>query len=225
MPVKDTFRILLADDHVLIRHGIKNLIVKNKELRVVGEVSDGKELLLFLTEKEVDLIILDISMPNLSGMEALTRVKAEYPRIKILMLTMYDKQQIFFNALIAGADGYLLKDDSEDELLTAIQKVRDGKRYISPKLAEDFADEIIDMHRNGRKSPVQELTKREKEILQLVVRGYTSKKMADCLGLSPRTIDHHRSSLLKKLQKKNSVDLVNYAVRHGFVTADELDDI
>ena len=214
---KESFGILLADDHVLIRHGIKNIIKQDDKFYVVGEVSNGEELMVFLEDSEVDMIILDISMPGIGGMEATRLVKSKYPWIKILMLTMHKNKQYFYNAMAAGADGYLMKDDSDQELLVAIEKVLSGKSYISPYMADDFADDVINMYRTERKSPFQELTNREKEILQLVVQGLTSRKMAEHLNLSQRTIDHHRSNLLRKFNKKNSVDLVNYAVRNGFV--------
>jgi DNA-binding NarL/FixJ family response regulator len=214
------YRILLADDHVLIRHGIKNIIKKNEQLVVAGEVSNGKQLMSVLEDSEIDLIILDISMPDIGGMEAIGLVKTKYPWIKILMLTMHKNKQYFYNAMAAGADGYLMKDDSDEELLVAITKVLSGKSYISPYMTDDFADDVINMYRNERRTPFQELTKREKEILQLVVQGFTSKQMAEQLNLSQRTIDHHRSNLLRKFNRKNSVDLVNYAVRNGFVTSE-----
>jgi DNA-binding NarL/FixJ family response regulator len=214
------YRILLADDHVLIRHGIKNIIKKNDQFAVVGEVSNGKQLMSFLEDSEIDLIILDISMPDIGGMEAIGLVKNKYPWIKILMLTMHKNKQYFYNAMAAGADGYLMKDDSDEELLVAITKVLNGKSYISPYMTDDFADDVINMYRNERRTPFQELTKREQEILQLVVQGFTSKQMAGQLNLSQRTIDHHRSNLLRKFNRKNSVDLVNYAVRNGFVTSE-----
>ncbi len=219
MPGDDTFRIVLADDHSLIRHGIKNLIKKHGQLQVVGEVSDGEELLDFLKIEPVDMVILDISMRKINGVEVAGRVKKKYPGIKILMLTLHDSQQVFYNAMVAGADGYLLKDDSGEELLIAIEKVQNGKKYISPTLTDDITDDVFRMHRDGKKSLYQELSKREKQVLQLVVDGNTSKEMAEHLGLSPRTIDHHRSRLLKKLNKKNSVDLVNFAVRSGLINS------
>ena len=217
MQEDDILRIVLADDHSLIRHGIKNLVAKNNELMVVGEVSDGEELLVFLEHNEVDMVILDNSMHKISGVEASSQVKKLYPWIKILMLTMHDNQQIFYNAMISGVDGYLLKDDSDDQLLIAIEKLKAGNKYISPSMADDFTDNVVEMYRHGKKNPFYELSKREHEILQLVVKGYTSKKMAVHLGLSPRTIDHHRSNILKKMGKKNSVDLVNFVVRNGLV--------
>lgn len=212
------YRIVLADDHVLIRHGIKNIISQNDDLEVVGEVGDGEELLKVIDRQPVDLVILDISMPKIGGMEAVGLIKTKCPWVKVLILTMHKSKQYFYHSMTAGADGYLVKDDSDEELLIAIRKILAGKSYISPFIAEDFADDVINTYRGERKTPFQQLTKREKEILQLVVDGYTSKQMADNLGLSPRTVDHHRSNLLRKFQMKNSVDLVNFAVRNGFVT-------
>lgn len=213
-------RILLADDHVLIRHGIKRIIKANEKLRIVGEASSGEELMAFLETSEADLIILDIAMPGIGGMETIGKVKSKYPWLKILMLTMHKNKQYFYNAITAGADGYLMKDDSDMELLVAIDKVISGKRYISPFMAEDFAEDVISMCRNEKKSPFQELTRREKEILQLVVKGQTSKQMAEHLHLSQRTVDHHRSNLLRKFNRKNSVEMVNYAVSNGFATSE-----
>ena len=211
-------RVILADDHVLIRRGIKNILKENKLLDVVGEVCNGEELLAILEHTETDLIILDISMPGMGGMEILTAIKSEYPWVKILMLTMHKTKQYFYSAMSAGANGYLLKDDSDSELLVAVEKVLSGKSYISPHISEDFADDVISMYRNDKKSPLQQLTKREKEILLMVVEGYTSRQMAKRLNLSQRTIDHHRASLLRKFERKNSVDLVNYVVRNGLVS-------
>lgn len=218
---QDQYRILLADDHVLIRHGIRNLISNNPALKVIGEVGDGEELLAFLEKKVPDLLILDISMPKLTGIEAVGKVKKIYPGVKILMLTMHKNKQYFYHAMSAGADGYLMKEDSDEELLLAIKRIRDGKSYLSPFLSQDFADDVISAYRNNRSSPFETLTPREKQVLNLVVEGHTSKAMADILHLSPRTVDHHRANLLKKFHMKNSVDLVNFAVRNGFVTSNE----
>jgi len=211
------YTILLADDHVLIRHGVKNILKQDDGLKVVGEVSNGEELMEFLKQMVPDLIILDISMPKISGMEAVSYVKKVYPQVKVLMLTMHKTKQYFYHSMSCGADGYLMKDDSDEELLFAIRKVRDGKTYISPILSDDFTSDVISAHRNHRTTPFQGLTKREYEVLQLVVEGYTSKDVAEKLCLSPRTVDHHRSKLLKKFNLRNSADLVSFAVRNGFV--------
>lgn len=214
------YTIVLADDHVLIRHGIKNIIKLNRELEVIGEVSNGEELLECLKKHVPDLVILDISMPKITGIEAVALVKKKYPQIKVLILTMHKNKQYFYHSMSGGADGYLMKDDSDDELLLAIKKIQGGKNYISPMLTDDFTADIISAHRNQQSFPFQELTKREHEVLQLVVEGYTSKDVAQKLCLSPRTVDHHRAKLLKKFSLKNSADLVSFAVRNGFVTTE-----
>ncbi len=216
-PEKKLYRILLADDHALIRHGIRKIIGGNPALEVIGEVGDGEELLAFLEQNQPDLLILDISMPKLTGIEAVGKVKKKYPLVKVLMLTMHKNKQYFYHAMSAGADGYLMKEDSDEELLLAVKRIQNGKSYISPFLTDDFTDDVISAYRNNRSSPFETLTPREKEILELVVEGHTSKVMAEMLHLSPRTVDHHRANLLKKFDMKNSVDLVNFAVRSGFV--------
>lgn len=212
-----TYRIVLADDHVLIRHGIKNIISKETSLEIVGEVSDGEELLAYLKGDVPDLLILDISMPKVSGIDLAETIKKQWPGLKILMLTMHKNKQFFYRAMSAGADGYLIKNDSGEEILQAIKKIRAGRTYIAPLLAEDFTEDVLNAYRNQAASPFTDLTKREKQILSLVVEGHTSKVMATILNLSPRTVDHHRSNLLKKFKMKNSVDLVHYAVRNGYV--------
>lgn len=211
------FTVLLADDHVLIRHGIKNIIKQDLKLQVIGEVSNGEELMEFMAKIIPDLLILDISMPKINGIDAVGLVKKKYPLVKILMLTMHKNKQYFYHAMASGADGYLMKDDSDEEILQAIKKVMAGKTYLSPILSDDFANDVISAHRNQQSPPFVGLTKREQEVLQLVVKGYTSKAMAEKLCLSHRTCDHHRSKLLKKFGLKNSADLVGFAVRNGFV--------
>jgi len=214
------YRIVLADDHALIRHGIKNIIATEEGLRIVGEVGDGEELLSCLENNVPDLVILDISMPEINGVDLTVILKKRYPLLKILVLTMHKNKQFFYRAMSAGADGYLIKSDSDEELLLAIQKIRSGRTYISPYLVDDFTDDVLKSYRNEEPNTFTVLTKREKQILEMVVAGLTSKDMAEKLGLSSRTIDHHRSNLLKKFKMKNSVDLVNYAVRNGYVVVE-----
>jgi len=214
------YRIVLADDHALIRHGIKKIISQDKSLAIEGEVSDGEDLLKMLDQGVPDLVILDISMPKMSGIDLTELLKKRYPALKILMLTMHKNKQFFYRSMSAGADGYLVKSDSDEEILLAIRKIREDRTYISPFFADDFTEDVLSAYRKETASPFNDLTKREKQILSLVVEGYTSKAMANKLNLSPRTVDHHRSNLLKKFNMKNSVDLVNYAVRNGYVSLD-----
>ena len=214
------YSVVLADDHVLIRHGLKNLINQNKQYQVVGEVSDGEEVLRLLKKELADLVIMDITMPKMNGLEATEIVKRRYPRTKVLMLTMHKTKEHFSQAMSAGADGYLVKDDSDKELIEAIETIRKGKTYLSPFFAESFTEDVIQAYRTDEGSLIKKISKREKEVLQLVVDGHTSKSIAEKLNLSPRTVDSHRSNLLKKFDLKKSVDLVNYAIRCGLVRSD-----
>lgn len=217
----EKYRIVLADDHALIRHGIKNIISQDGRMEIVGEVGNGEELLNTLAGKTVDLLILDISMPKISGIDLTEILKKRYPSMKILILTMHKSKQFLHRAISAGADGYLVKSDSDKEILLAIEKIEQGKTYISPYLADDFTEDVLQAYRDPAASPFKNLTKREKQILSLVVDGYTSKAMAAKLNLSPRTVDHHRANLLKKFDMKNSVDLVNFAIRNGYVALED----
>jgi len=210
-------KIVLADDHVLIRQGLKKLIEENKALEVVGEAGDGLELLDILDETVPNLIILDISMPHLRGIEVIHEVKRLYPEVKILMITMHKSEQYFLCAMSAGADGYLLKEDSDNELLSAIEVVMSDDMYISPHLAEEFSDEVIKAYRENGVFPCETLTNREIEVLKHVAEGLTSKEIAEILSISIRTVEHHRANLLKKLNLKNTADLIKHAIQNGFI--------
>jgi len=211
------YRIVIADDHSLIRKGLRTIIELEAGMRVIGEAGDGEELLKFLAREQPDMVIMDISMPNINGIDAIGRVLALYPEIRILMLTMHRNSQYFYNAISAGAHGYLIKDDSDTELLTAIDTVRSGKTYISPQLSSEVADTMLSAFREHRDPSIINLRPRERDVLDLVVKGHTSKQIADILCLSPRTIDHHRANLLKKFKMKNTVDLVKYVVKNSLV--------
>ena len=211
------YRIIIADDHSLIRQGIKSIIAQDPDMEVVAEATDGEELLQLLETLCPDMVILDISMPRMNGIEALSRMHERFQDIRILILTMHSNSQYFYHAISVGAHGYLLKDDSDSELLTAIRIVQQGRTYVSPQLSSEVTDEMIGAFRDRRKIPMVHLTEREKEVLALVVKGYTSKQMAELLYLSPRTIDHHRASLLRKFKKKSTVDLVNHVIRNAII--------
>jgi len=211
------YRIVIADDHSLIRKGLRTIIELESDMQVIGEAGDGEELLKFLAREQPDMVIMDISMPNINGIDAIGKVLSLYPGIRILMLTMHRNSQYFYNAVSAGAHGYLIKDDSDTELLTAIDTVRSGKTYISPQLSSEVADTMLSAFREHRDPSIINLTPRERDVLDLVVKGHTSKQIADILCLSPRTIDHHRASLLKKFKMKNTVDLVKYVVKNSLV--------
>ncbi len=208
-------RIVLADDHALIRHGVKKMIEENPALKVVGEAADGLELIELLKITSADLVILDISMPNLRGIEAIREVRKICPRIKVLMLTMHKGEQYLCSSFGSGADGYLLKEDSDTELLPAIARVRQGEFYISPNLSSEFPEDIIASCNRWREAAGEILTPREKHILQLVAEGVTSRDIADKLDISKRTVEHHRANMMKKLNIKRVADLIKYAIGRG----------
>jgi DNA-binding NarL/FixJ family response regulator len=206
---------VLADDHVLVRQGIGKLVEENPDLQVVGEASDGSELFEILRNVKTDLAILDITMPNISGIEATQRVKAIYPRLKVLILTMHKGKELLEHAFAAGADGYLLKEDAPYELLNAIRTIQKGEIYMSPLIVPHITEFYVQSHKKNGRSEL--LTARETEVLKLIAEGKTSKEISALLGLSIRTVDNHRGNILRKLNVSKSVDLVRHAMSMGYV--------
>jgi len=214
----DPYRIVLADDHVLLRHGIKTIIEGGEGMVVVGEASDGFELLEVLKKITSDMVILDISMPGLRGIEATSEIKMIYPEIKVLMLTMHKRKEYFYHALSAGANGYLLKEDTATELFSAIKMIREGGVYVSPFFSTELQEDVARMCRNGGELPVERLTTREREVLKLIAEGKSSKEIADLLFISTHTIRHHRANIKRKLNIKKLADLIKYAIREGYTS-------
>jgi DNA-binding NarL/FixJ family response regulator len=214
------YKIVLAEDHILVREGIKKIIEALPGLQVVGEVGDGLELLEFLKKVAVDMVILDISMPSLPGIEATREIKKAYPSVSVLILTMHKKKEYLNNAIEAGVDGYLLKEDAPKELLNAIDQIRQGMVYVSPLLSSDLANLYVQSQRQKEAEPSSPLSPREIEIITLIAEGKTSKEIADILFLSFRTVQNHRTKIMRKLNFKKNTDLVKYAIRKGYaVTA------
>jgi DNA-binding NarL/FixJ family response regulator len=211
------YTIIIADDHSLIRQGIKSILGQDAGVEVIAEAADGLELFTCLTDRVPDMVILDISMPRMNGIEAVAEVREHFPDVHILILTMHANAQYFYHVISAGAHGYLLKDESDTELLSAIAAIRRGEVYVSPHLVSEVTGDMVSAFRDDKESPIVQLTDREKQVLQLVVKGHTSKQMAAMLCLSPRTIDHYRANLLKKFKMKNTVDLVNHVISNAVV--------
>ncbi len=202
----DRYRIVLADDHVLIRQGLRSLIEGVDDLEVVGEAADGLELLKVLETVAPQMVILDISMPNMRGIEAIREIRTRRPETKILILSMH--KEYLHHALSAGTNGYLLKEDADRDLFYAIAQIRQGRTYISPRLTEQLVDVIV--------SSPESLSSREKEVLQLIAGGKSNKDIAEALHISVRTVESHRANIMVKLDLKNVADLVKYAVRKGY---------
>jgi len=213
-------QIVLADDHLLIRRGLRKIIDGQPGLTVVGDVGDGLELLNLLECRCFDLILLDISMPNIRGIEAIGQIKKLCPAIKILMLTMHSSKELLVSAMQAGADGYALKEDSDQELLLAIQQCMEGKRYLAPSLAKELSDQELErLSCPSVRVALEQLTVREKQVLTLVAEGRKSKEVAKLLSISIRTVEHHRANIMKKTEIRNTADLIKYAIQKGFIVS------
>ena len=212
------YRIVLADDHILLRRGIKQIIETSADMKVVGEAGDGLDLLNLLKKITPDMIILDISMPNLRGVEATREIKMIYPEIKILILSMHKKKEYLYHVLSAGANGYLLKEDTDTELFSAIKTVREDEIYVSPHLSKELTRDFIKIWKGNGKLPVEPLTTREREILKFIAEGKSSREVAELLFISPRTVQHHRANIMQKLNLKKTADLVKYAIRKGYTS-------
>ena len=213
------YSIILADDHVLVRQGLRRILEGMPGLEVVGEANDGLELLTLLGTLVPDMVILDIFMPNLRGIEAIYEIKKIRPEVKILILTMHKDKEYLYLALSAGAKGYLLKEDADKELFSAIEKVQQGKTYISPHFSEEIVDDLVQIGRGEAKTvfEVDPLTPREREVLKLIAEGKSSKEIAQLLFISVPTANNHRANIMGKLDLNKATDLVKYAIRKGYV--------
>ncbi len=213
-------RIVLSDDHALFRLGLKRILEGIPGTAVIGEAADGFELLKILKRLKPDLILLDISMPRLRGLEAISEIKALHPGVKILILTMHKRKEYLREAIAAGAAGYLLKEDAGAELAAAIDRVGKGKTYVSPLIAEELTDEWARFSRGELQPEFRgvSLTLREREVLKLIAEGKSSKEIADLLIISARTAEHHRANIMMKLHANKTADLVKYACSHGYVS-------
>ena len=209
-------RVILADDHPLFRHGLKRILAENPGLEIVGEAGDGLELLELLRTADPQVIVLDISMPNLRGIEAIHEIKKMCPRAKVLMLTMHKESDYLFQAVAAGADGYLLKGDAEPELFSAIKEVIRGNIYLSPLVTEESRQDWAEMRRGIRiREAADPLTVREREVLKLIAEGKCSKEIGALLFISYRTVERHRAKIKAKLKLHSTADLVRYAIQKG----------
>ena len=208
------YRIVLADDHSLFRQGLKAVLEGTEEFKVVGEAGDGLELVDLLNQVNPHLVILDISMPNLRGIETIPEIKKNHPEVKILVVTMHNEKESLYQAISQGADGYFLKKDAGTELFSAIEKIRKGKVYVSPSLSGDLTD-YWEGIREGVKKSI--LTNREREVLSLIAGGKSNKEIADMLYISVHTVERHRANLMEKLNFKKTADLVKYAIEKGYV--------
>ncbi len=212
-------RILLADDHAVVRHGLRMVLEAQPDLEVVAEAGDGIEAVRRGLEDDVDLAVVDITMPRMTGLHAARELHRRWPKLRILMLSMHENERYLHEALKAGASGYVLKTVADRDLVEAVRAAMRGEKFVYPgamtPLIEDF------LRRARQDLPVREdpLTPREQEVIKLVAEGYTNKQIAETLIISEKTVERHRANILEKLGMRDRVELTRYAIRHGLIEA------
>lgn len=215
----NSIRVVLADDHSLFRAGIQALLTQIDGVDVIGEADNGRKALELVRANTPDVVLMDIAMPEMNGLETASRVTKEFPGVRVIMLSMHAGEEYVMQALRAGASGYLLKDAATSELELAVRAVARGETYLTPTISKRVIDDYL-MRTTGTSNSTDQLTKRQREILQLIAKGYTSKEMAQMLNLSPKTIETHRTQLMKQLDIHDVAGLVRYAIRVGLVAVD-----
>jgi DNA-binding NarL/FixJ family response regulator len=208
-------RILLADDHALVRHGLRLTLDAEADLEVVAEVSDGAEAVQSALRVPIDLAVLDVTMPRLTGIQAARQITEQHPDVRVLILSMHDNEQFFFEALRAGASGYVLKSAAQEDLVAACRAAMRGEPFLYPKGVAALVREWLD---GGAAGPVPDpLSERESEVVKLIAEGLTSREIGHVLQISDKTVERHRSNVLEKLGLKDRVALTRYAIRRGLV--------
>lgn len=210
-------RILLADDHALVRQGVRLILDAQPDLQVVAEAGDGAEAVEIVRRQEVDLAVLDVAMPRMTGLQAAREIARRRSGLPILMLSMHDNEQYFFGALKAGASGYVLKSVADEDLVAACRAAMRDEPFLYPGAVTALIRNYLDRARHGDETPDQILTPREEEVLKLVAEGHSSKEIADLLFISIKTVQRHRANLLQKLGLRDRLDLTRYAIRAGLI--------
>jgi DNA-binding NarL/FixJ family response regulator len=207
-------RILIADDHAIVREGLKQIVSDTSDMIVTAEASDGHEVLALLSKNNYDLVVLDMAMPGLTGLDILKQIKRETPKLPVLILSVHPEEQYAVRALKAGASGYLTKERAPDELITAIRKVSMGGKYITSSLAEKLAFEL---EVDTEKPPHKTLSDREFQVMCMIAKGRTIKNIAEELFLSPKTVSTYRSRILEKMKMKSNEELTHYAINNHLI--------
>ena len=214
-------KVVVADDHTILRQGIKALLDNQEGIEVVGEAKDGREAIKTIEELSPDVILMDIAMPGLNGLEATRRIKKKFPKIKVVVLTMHANEEYIFQILNAGADGYLVKETAFQDLISAINAVHRGGAFMSPSISKKVMTDYIQRAQGEEKVGFDTLTTREREILQLVAEGNSNKKIAEALFISPKTVETHRAHIMDKLNIHDRAGLIKYAIRKGMINLDK----
>lgn len=213
--------IVLADDHHVVRHGLKSLFEAEEDFSVIGEVSEGLKVVDAVEKLKPDVLVLDLMMPGLNGLEIARQVKKRFPSTRIVILSMHANESYVLEALRNGASGYVLKDSTTSDLVQAVHEVASGKRYLSPALSERAIDYYAQKIETESTDPYDSLTTREREIMQLTAEGNSSSKIAEMLSISSRTVETHRTNLMRKLNLQNQADVIRYALRRGILPMED----
>ena len=212
-------RVLIVDDHTVVRDGICTLLALAGDIEVAGEAADGREALEKVGKLLPDVVLTDMAMPVMNGLEAIRRIRKEFPEIKILVLTQYDDKEHVFPAIQAGANGFISKTAASSELMSGIRAVFAGESYLSPSIAKLFVEDYQQLALTQEKTdPYEQLTDRERDVLKLIVEGYKTREIAETLSITPKTVEGHRTSLMRKLGIHSTLELVKYAIRRGIVS-------
>ncbi len=213
-------KVLIADDHKMFRDGLRTLLQRHSGVEVIAEAEDGLQALKLVEEKDPDVVIMDISMPELNGIETTRKISSDFPNTKVVMLSMHSDRRFVVEALKAGAAGYLLKDSAFEELVQVIQKVQNDQVYLSSKINDIILKEYIQMVKRGGASAFTVLSPREREVLQLLAEGKSTRQIADLLKVSIKTIETHRKQIMDKLEIRSVAELTKYAIREGLTALD-----
>ena len=210
-------RVLLADDHALVRRGVRLILEQEPDLEVVAEAADGTEALHLVRDLDIELAVLDVAMPGLTGLQAAREIKVAAPETKILLLSIYDNEQYFLEALKVGASGYVLKSAADRDLVQACRAASRNEPFVHPGTMTALVEEYLYRSRSGRPVPDSVLTPREEQVVKLIAEGATSKEIAETLFISVKTVERHRANVLSKLEMRDRLELTRYAIRRGLV--------
>lgn len=214
-------KVIIADDHRILREGLKSLLETDSEFKIVGEASNGEELLALMDITDPDVVLLDIGMPVMNGLVATKEIKERFPYVKVLILTQYDSEEYLYTVLHAGAAGYVLKETASTELVWAIKTVNDGLAYLSPAMTQTLIQERFSQKDSNSLKVKDVLTPREQEIFKLLADGNSNNEIAEKLVISLKTVQTHRAHIMEKLNLNNRTELIKYAIRQGIITVDK----
>jgi DNA-binding NarL/FixJ family response regulator len=214
---KTKIRVILADDHPIVRAGLRNELEKIPDVEIIAEAKDGRDAVEIATLREPDVVFMDISMPGLNGLEATARLTRAFPRMRVIILSRHENEEYYWQALKTGASGYVLKNASTTELADALHHVLGGQLYLSREISDRLVKRLPQQQIAHARSPLEQLTARQREILQLIAEGQTTKAIAGVLDVSPKTVEYHRSQLMERLNIFDIPGLVRFALRSGLI--------